>query len=68
VTDGWPEDAKNTAPTAAADDALATATLETKAGKSVSASEALAGKTVVLYFSAHWCPPCRAFTPQLAKA
>jgi len=26
----------------------------------------IAGKTLGLYFSAHWCPPCRGFTPQLA--
>jgi len=24
------------------------------------------GKVFGLYFSAHWCPPCKAFTPQLA--
>ena len=24
-------------------------------------------KLVCLYFSAHWCPPCHRFTPQLAK-
>lgn len=30
-------------------------------------SDSLNGKVVGLYFSAHWCPPCRAFTPQLAK-
>jgi nucleoredoxin len=27
----------------------------------------LVGKTVALYFSAHWCGPCRGFTPELVK-
>ena len=27
----------------------------------------LDGKTLLFYFSAHWCPPCRQFTPLLAK-
>lgn len=31
-------------------------------------SHALADKDfIMLYFSAHWCPPCRLFTPELMK-
>lgn len=34
----------------------------------VDTADALAGKAAVfVYFSAHWCPPCRGFTPELAK-
>jgi len=29
--------------------------------------KAIEGKVLGLYFSAHWCPPCRGFTPQLAE-
>jgi len=41
--------------------------LQSSAG-TVDTASALAGKTVGLYFSAHWCPPCRGFTPALSKA
>ena len=35
-------------------------------GTNVSADQVLGNKRIVLfYFSAHWCPPCRMFTPML---
>uniref|UniRef100_A0A7S2GG69 protein-disulfide reductase n=1 Tax=Octactis speculum TaxID=3111310 RepID=A0A7S2GG69_9STRA len=35
----------------------------------VATDEALGGKTnIMIYFSAHWCPPCRGYTPQLSDA
>lgn len=30
-------------------------------------ADALKGKVFGIYFSAHWCPPCRGFTPELVK-
>lgn len=42
------------------------ATLLTKDGEKPTA-EVLEGKVVGIYFSAHWCPPCRGFTPKLAE-
>jgi thiol-disulfide isomerase/thioredoxin len=35
--------------------------------KHVSTAQVLSNKIVGLYFSAHWCGPCRAFTPMLAQ-
>ncbi|XP_072163880.1 tryparedoxin-like [Diadema setosum] len=48
--------------------ALLGPTLEGQGGASVD-TQTLIGddKYVGLYFSAHWCPPCRAFTPKLAE-
>ncbi len=40
--------------------------LRTARDKKVSV-DALANKTVGIYFSAHWCRPCRAFTPSLVN-
>jgi len=45
---------------------LSSIPLVTKTGAKAEVN-ALAGKVVALYFSAHWCPPCKAFTPVLRK-
>merc|ERR1712137_616553 len=47
-------------------DSLKGAKLVKADGSSVEADSALEGKDLILfYFSAHWCPPCRQFTPML---
>ena len=43
-------------------------TLQGKGDEKLDTATHLAGdKLVLLYFSAHWCPPCRGFTPVLAE-
>lgn len=42
--------------------------LVTKSGLQPTAQALQGASIVALYFSAHWCPPCRGFTPQLAAA
>merc|ERR1711899_318480 len=50
-------------------DILADVQLFKKDKSTVSGKDALDGKKKVLvYFSAHWCPPCRHFTPMLKQA
>ncbi|XP_060569959.1 uncharacterized protein LOC132728325 [Ruditapes philippinarum] len=42
--------------------------VQDKSGKMCPVEEICAGKKAVgIYFSAHWCPPCRGFTPVLAE-
>jgi len=36
-------------------------------GSETVGKEAIEGKYLGIYFSAHWCPPCRAFTPKLGE-
>merc|ERR1712093_485137 len=48
-------------------DLLKGAEVLNKSGESVDHST-LSGKQIVcFYFSAHWCPPCRGFTPVLCE-
>ncbi len=36
-------------------------------GATVNAAPLLETDYLLLYFSAHWCPPCKIFTPKLVK-
>eukprot|EP00277_Geminigera_cryophila_P001762 CAMPEP_0179425938 /NCGR_PEP_ID=MMETSP0799-20121207/12454_1 /TAXON_ID=46947 /ORGANISM="Geminigera cryophila, Strain CCMP2564" /LENGTH=588 /DNA_ID=CAMNT_0021200621 /DNA_START=49 /DNA_END=1813 /DNA_ORIENTATION=- len=42
--------------------------LLTPNGGTTTAGTLTGSKVLGLYFSAHWCPPCRGFTPKLAEA
>uniref|UniRef100_A0A8R1DW76 protein-disulfide reductase n=1 Tax=Caenorhabditis japonica TaxID=281687 RepID=A0A8R1DW76_CAEJA len=46
---------------------LAGVTLKNQQDVELDGGEHLKGKVVGLYFSASWCPPCRAFTPKLQE-
>lgn len=47
--------------------ALLGTSLRQPKGEMVQASEVLDVDVIALYFSAHWCPPCRGFTPTLCE-
>lgn len=38
-----------------------------QAGNKIGKEALKSKKYIALYFSAHWCPPCRGFTPKLAE-
>eukprot|EP00543_Licmophora_paradoxa_P003721 CAMPEP_0202455490 /NCGR_PEP_ID=MMETSP1360-20130828/13012_1 /ASSEMBLY_ACC=CAM_ASM_000848 /TAXON_ID=515479 /ORGANISM="Licmophora paradoxa, Strain CCMP2313" /LENGTH=732 /DNA_ID=CAMNT_0049075085 /DNA_START=23 /DNA_END=2221 /DNA_ORIENTATION=+ len=40
----------------------------TNTGEEIETTSLSSKKQIIIYFSAHWCPPCRNFTPKLAKA
>jgi nucleoredoxin len=41
--------------------------LMTKGGGAAEVSRLTGKKYLFIYFSAHWCPPCRKFTPKLVE-
>lgn len=41
--------------------------IQVKEGKPVPFQSAEKPKFTAIYYSAHWCPPCRAFTPKLVE-
>jgi nucleoredoxin len=47
-------------------DLISSGTFVNNQGEKVDASS-ITAPVVCVYFSAHWCPPCRSFTPELAK-
>lgn len=49
-------------------DIIKSVNLRKAGGSTKPATEVTSGKDVIcFYFSAHWCPPCRAFTPVLKE-
>jgi len=41
--------------------------IQTKGGKAEPFKSTEKPKFTAIYYSAHWCPPCRAFTPKLVE-
>merc|ERR1712150_34612 len=64
-----PEDSAGVAATkVAAFETMFGQELQTKDGMKRTRDVLNGKKAVLVYFSAHWCPPCRGFTPTLSQA